>query len=45
MNKKDKESESISVPVNKLVCTARNSGHTFTGTYILVLSQLIYFRV
>uniref|UniRef100_A0A7M5X2B9 Phosphofurin acidic cluster sorting protein 1/2 C-terminal domain-containing protein n=2 Tax=Clytia hemisphaerica TaxID=252671 RepID=A0A7M5X2B9_9CNID len=29
MTKRDKESEAISVPVNKLVCTARNSGHTF----------------
>ena len=40
MNKRDKESEAICVPVNKLVCTARNSGHTFNGKTKL---QLFFF--
>ena len=44
MNKKDKDGESkntMSVVVSKIVCTARGSGHTFSGMLKLIF---LYFK-
>lgn len=45
MNKKDKDGESkntMSVVVSKIVCTARSSGHTFSGKLKLIFISKIW---